>query len=887
MSLPEEKHAASAADATMTSSAGATTTAPDAETQEKTDDMKVDEETERGATAAGGATNRSSSQRGPSSESAAAASSKKTDAVVITTTEEQEPPKRKASAPPSDELSSPTPKRQRRSRATKTATTSSSSPAPTVSTRTSQSIRATATAVSTATQKAQPPPAGGEEPEAFLASSSTIVSYMLEEGKVGPSGKIQPTTLRMTLIHRDHPEDENNNNNMIRLQPGDDVMVFQDDDDQEDDADNDDKPKNNDNNQKKKWPPARIHSFSERQGKVFFNAQWFLSKQDIAQFPQSIRWSGSLTRSQLLDEMYENEIVLSNQMDENEIGAILGAARVRCLNDTDDDDDTLSSSDQTGSPTYLCRYQLEVTPQEMRLMPYSDAASLSTNTTGGEGGEEPWTAAAPATTTTTARRTAAQDTREGKSQTAATTTNTRRASITTAGGHEKKTRSGRGINNNSINKTNRHENEGRGEEDGVSEEPVDDGDTNSGSSENFAVSAQNNAIVAEGEGSILRESIEVGPEHQAVVPPFEPNQPPPKSRNPKLVWKRGAFTDEQIAEYLNGVAQHHTAFLDKHRLSATAAYTPLLDAERLERVLQHRPERLTGSSLSTASMLAGEEHRAALRKECDADALLEILMDSGGDVSQAIATATAKIEQITSGAWTLAERARYNEGFRHHQGALRKIAKTLAPLKTMQEVVDYHFRCKIPDQFRQYQEKKREIAVRIVECLEEKRSYQQGNTTTSSSVSSTNMNHYHHHSSVNTSTTADVSALSSSSSSQQRGGGEEGSQQLHSSSSHHPEQQHQQTPQPHWSELSVQEVATYTEARRRKARELMIDVKEQMGPETLAQVVELVRKLNQVYSSGVRQAIFAALDGNAELQNRLVEFLPKDSASATATATLS
>ncbi|KAL7580514.1 hypothetical protein ACA910_003642 [Epithemia clementina (nom. ined.)] len=90
-------------------------------------------------------------------------------------------------------------------------------------------------------------------------------------------------------------------------------------------------------------------------------------------------------------------------------------------------------------------------------------------------------------------------------------------------------------------------------------------------------------------------------------------------------------------------------------------------------------------------MLAGEEHRAALRKECDADALLENLMDSRGNIAQAITTATANIEQITSGAWTLAEWTRYNEGFRHHQGALRKMAETLAPLKTMQEVVDYHF----------------------------------------------------------------------------------------------------------------------------------------------------------------------------------------------------
>lgn len=140
--------------------------------------------------------------------------------------------------------------------------------------------------------------------------SSTIVSYLLEEGKIGPDGNVQPTTLQMTLKHRNDP----NITQLIRLEVGQDVTLFQDED--VDDG--------------TKWPPARIQQFRENEGSVLFTCQWFLSKDDITALPRGIPWRGPIGREELLDQMGENEILLSNQTDENEIGAILGLARKSC-----------------------------------------------------------------------------------------------------------------------------------------------------------------------------------------------------------------------------------------------------------------------------------------------------------------------------------------------------------------------------------------------------------------------------------------------------------------------------------------------------------------------------------------------------------------------------
>jgi hypothetical protein len=71
--------------------------------------------------------------------------------------------------------------------------------------------------------------------------------------------------------------------------------------------------------------------------------------------------------------------------------------------------------------------------------------------------------------------------------------------------------------------------------------------------------------------------------------------------------------------------------------------------------------------------------------------------------------------------WTKREKELYNAGFKRHFSAIRLIAKEIGPTKSHKDVVDYHYRYKIPDQFRRYQDKKRELAKRMLDCAEKHR----------------------------------------------------------------------------------------------------------------------------------------------------------------------
>jgi histone deacetylase complex regulatory component SIN3 len=56
--------------------------------------------------------------------------------------------------------------------------------------------------------------------------------------------------------------------------------------------------------------------------------------------------------------------------------------------------------------------------------------------------------------------------------------------------------------------------------------------------------------------------------------------------------------------------------------------------------------------------------------------------------------------------WTKNEKSLFNAGFKKHTGQLRNISLGL-PSKSTSEVIDYHYRFKIPSQYRKYVKKKR------------------------------------------------------------------------------------------------------------------------------------------------------------------------------------
>ena len=66
------------------------------------------------------------------------------------------------------------------------------------------------------------------------------------------------------------------------------------------------------------------------------------------------------------------------------------------------------------------------------------------------------------------------------------------------------------------------------------------------------------------------------------------------------------------------------------------------------------------------------------------------------------------------------EQEQFNNGFHEHQNSLEKINKVI-PTKNHKEVVDYHYRFKIPDQFKKYRSHKREQAQRMMEKVERRR----------------------------------------------------------------------------------------------------------------------------------------------------------------------
>lgn len=329
--------------------------------------------------------------------------------------------------------------------------------------------------------------------------------------------------------------------------------------------------------------------------------------------------------------------------------------------------------------------------------------------------------------------------------------------------------------------------------------------------------------IQEGEGATLRGDIQVGSKYQIKVGPFVPGSTV-RSRGPKLVYKANRISDDDLHAFLNEVADVHNSYLSHQGMTMEDPYTPLTQ-NRAEEIMRETPgnKPLTGSFMSTASMLAGK--RSRLLKECSADALLEILADHDFDTNAALATVKSNLDRITVG-WTRSEKEIFDDGFRRHQGALRIIAKAIVPTKTIKDVIDFHYRIKIPDQFRKYQDKKREQAVRMVECIETRK----------------------YHESLMSSQAATTTA--------NNGNNENAKPTL-------------------WSEKPVSSIADAKDERVRAAKQLLLDVNGKCGRDTMAEVASVIRQLQNNYEPEARDDLFKLLRDQPELQKRFLEFLPK------------
>jgi hypothetical protein len=325
-------------------------------------------------------------------------------------------------------------------------------------------------------------------------------------------------------------------------------------------------------------------------------------------------------------------------------------------------------------------------------------------------------------------------------------------------------------------------------------------------------------VVAEGEGSNLRTNISVGADYQAKVPSFQEGVYSTSRRPAKPMWKPNVISDADLSEYLESASIILNEYLSTNNLTTNDPYTPL-PSGRAEEIMRANIEQgfLTASSMSTASVVSGTK-RNSLRKECDADSLLERLWECDGDASAALSRIRQEPTRYIS-TWTPFEKEMFNDSFRRHHGAVRKVAKSLAPFKTLPEVIDYQYRFKIPDQFRLYQERKGEIAMRIVECIDNRRV-------------------------VDPSTDVRRRPLGS---------------------------------KIHWSETNASDLVQATEERKEKARQLMLDANLVLGKITIGKVATAVKELNRSDSPESRAVLFSLLHGQSDLQRRFMEFLPKSS----------
>ena len=102
------------------------------------------------------------------------------------------------------------------------------------------------------------------------------------------------------------------------------------------------------------------------------------------------------------------------------------------------------------------------------------------------------------------------------------------------------------------------------------------------------------------------------------------------------------------------------------------------------------------------------------------DQILKLLHDKAYDADAAL-NAIEVSPQMFLFIWTKEEKEMYDAGFKRHFSAIRFITKGISSDKKHMDVVDYHYRFKIPDQFRRYQDKKREQARRMLDCIEKQK----------------------------------------------------------------------------------------------------------------------------------------------------------------------
>lgn len=197
--------------------------------------------------------------------------------------------------------------------------------------------------------------------------------------------------------------------------------------------------------------------------------------------------------------------------------------------------------------------------------------------------------------------------------------------------------------------------------------------------------------------------IHVGESHQAFVPPLSSLQDPSAYNDrfmADLCWVPGKISNSKLREYLSDARTFLKGFAENH----SGDYTFEAETVCMPPCSTLEPDQPVPRG---ATWL-----RKNLARECNADEIYEILHINDYNLPCALGAIRETPEEYMT-LWNTSERQKFELGFQQRCGNLRSIAK-LIPGKNIKDVVDYHYRFKIPEQFRKYEEQKMKQARRMM-----------------------------------------------------------------------------------------------------------------------------------------------------------------------------
>ena len=455
-----------------------------------------------------------------------------------------------------------------------------------------------------------------------------------------------------------------------------------------------------------------------------------------------------------MSTMKPTELVLGDQADENEISTILGRCQVVRRRPTPpashngrDDEPNVSVADGDiggkgdgnceGIPpgAFVCRYSL--------AMPSGSAAGSKTvtftaydNVGGNEKIEE---------RAAKRHRSAEKDEGEGEGQPVDITEiasshapdivkkrgsgrDTGMQEITDGGGEEVMSERGKaeetGSSTSSGDESDEEAREG-GTTSGVSGSSAT-GDTDSHSTSHKPSQSQPQTPPTS-EGSTTKGKILIGSSHQAIVPPVVAEGTYSHRRNPVLVWKPESASEDEVGEYLTKADEVLRAHLKEQGMTIVKySEFDIFSQDVIDSSNAAENSDVTDGSKKSSKVGVPPGRELVRRKprlifrECDIDALLATFHQHGYKKSAAL-KAVSQSPQDFLILWTQQEKELFDAGFRRYCGSLRMISKGVGTGKSFKQVVDYHYRFKIPYQFRRYRDKKKDQARTMMECIEGRR----------------------------------------------------------------------------------------------------------------------------------------------------------------------